>query len=229
MPLLADNVKSQLTQSLAGLTGPVRLIAFTQEMECQFCRENRQLVEEVASASDKIKVEVYNYVLDRPMVEKYAIERIPAIVVEGSKDYGIRFYGIPAGYEFASLIEAIKTVSSGAHGLSQATLERLKALTKPLRVQVFVTLTCPYCATQVRLVHQLAMASDLITGEMIESAEFPQLAHRFNVMAVPRTVVNEALFLEGAMSEEKFVDEVMQFALSPHAPLPAPIILPPTT
>jgi glutaredoxin-like protein len=214
MALLSEEVLGQLRQAFVGLTGPVKLVVFTQEMECQYCRENRMLAEEVAQASDKIALEVYNFVLDKPQVEKYGIERIPAIVVEGARDYGIRFYGIPAGYEFASLVEAIKIASSASPGLSASTLQRLAEIRSPVRIRVFVTLTCPYCAPQVHLAHRLALASDMVRAEMIESAEFPELAHRFNVMGVPKTVVNDTHQFEGAIPEETFVERLLA-ALQP--------------
>lgn len=221
MPLLSDTIRAQLQTAFRALVQPVRLAVFSQELECPFCRETRELATEIAGLSDKIATEVFNFVLDRSEVERYQIARIPAIAVVGEKDYGIRFYGIPAGYEFASLIEAIKLVSSGNSGLLPSTHERLQQLTQPIRIQVFVTLTCPYCAPQVHLAHRLAYASELITAEMIDSAEFPDLAHRFNVMAVPKTVINEQHQLEGAMTEEALVNVLLALQ-SPDKPKSAP-------
>ena len=132
------------------------------------------LAREIATLSDKIQFENHNFVLERGLADKYRIERTPALVVEGARDYGIRFYGIPAGFEFASLLEAIKMVSAGQSELSPFIREQLRTLTLPLDIKVFVTPTCPYCPTQVHLAHRMAMASDLITASMVESAEFPE-------------------------------------------------------
>ena len=71
----------------------------------------------------------------------YGVERQPAIVVEGAKDYGIRFFGVPMGYEFSNLIDSMLAVSSGAPQLSAASLERLQGLTEPVHLQVFATPT----------------------------------------------------------------------------------------
>lgn len=86
---------------------------------------------------------MYNFTLDKNRVEEYKVDKIPAMVVcDGTgKDYGIRFYGIPAGYEFTSLIEAIRNVSSGESGLTEKSKQELKKLNKPVHIQVFVTLT----------------------------------------------------------------------------------------
>ncbi len=220
--LLTDEVRGQIRQALSTLTGPVKLITFTQELDCQYCPEDRMLIQELATLSDKIRFENHNFVLDRPLAVKYRIERTPALVVEGTRDYGIRFYGIPAGFEFASLIEAIKMVSAGSAELSPLIREQLRTLTLPLDIKVFVTLTCPYCPTQVHLAHRLAMASELITASMIESAEFPELAAQFKILGVPKTVVNNTIQIEGAIPDDEFVSRLF-LMLAGKTPPPLPV------
>lgn len=198
-------------QLIGELEEGVKLITFTQETECSFCEQNRELMEDVAELSHKIGFEVYDFVSEKDMVEKYDIDKIPATVVAtDSRDFGVRFYGIPSGYEFTSLLEAIKTVSTGDHGLSTETVEKLKNLKKDVRIQVFVTPTCPYCTRAVILTHKLAVASEHVKGEMIEALEFPHLANKYNVMGVPRSIFNEKDFIEGAVPEKIFVDKVFE-------------------
>jgi hypothetical protein len=62
----------------------------------------------------------------------------------------------------------------------------------------------------VRLAHQLAIESDLVKADMVESSEFPHLANKYSVMAVPKTVVNEELTLEGSLAETQLVTAVMK-------------------
>lgn len=88
------------------------------------------------------------------------MDKVPAIVVMDERDYGIRFYGIPAGYEFGFLINAVISVSKGESLLSEASKAKLEGLSKPVHVQVFVTPTCPYCPGAVILAHNAALASD---------------------------------------------------------------------
>jgi predicted DsbA family dithiol-disulfide isomerase len=64
----------------------------------------------------------------------------------------------------------------------------------------------------VRLAHALAMASDLVTADMVEATEFPDLVFRYEVRGVPRTVANETVFIDGAMPEDAFVDSVVEAA-----------------
>jgi glutaredoxin-like protein len=161
---------------------------------------------------DRISVEVYDYVADREAVDKYAIRRIPATVVMRAgaqpKDYGIRFYGIPAGYEFTTLIEDIIMVSRGESGLAPASRELLSTLKEPLHVQVFVAPTCPYCPQAVRLAHQMALESDLVHADMVEITEFPHLAVMYQVQGVPHTVINGDLRIEGAIPEAALMERI---------------------
>jgi predicted DsbA family dithiol-disulfide isomerase len=62
----------------------------------------------------------------------------------------------------------------------------------------------------VRLAHHLAVASDWIRGDCVEATEFPDLAQRYMVMAVPKTVVNDRVSFEGALPEAQFVDAVLR-------------------
>ena len=205
MALLREEDRTHLIQEFEALQEPVQLLMFTQELECQYCRETRLIAEEVAGLSDTISVEVYNFVIDKEVAERYNIDKIPAIAIlrggDEPKDYGIRYYGIPSGYEFSSLIEDIMMISLGESGLSEATKLQLKDLTKPVHIQVFVTPTCPYCPRAVRLAHQLALESDLVRADMVEAIEFPHLSMKYQVQGVPRTVINETVHIEGAVPE----------------------------
>ncbi len=208
----AAAVRQQLEQTL---TQPVKLAMFTQEFECMYCRETRLILEELAELSPLLSVEIYDFERDQAVAEQYGVDKIPATLVQRAGldgaadiDYGIRFYGIPSGYEFVSLLEAIKLVGSGQVSLSQATLDKLASLDQPLHLQVFVTPTCPYCPRAVVLAHQLAFASAKVTADMVEATEFPHLSNKYSVMGVPRTVINETTFIEGAAPEAMLMAKV---------------------
>lgn len=211
MALLKDKDREYLQGEFSKrLKNPVRLVVFTQTIACDFCEQTEQIAEEVAGLSDLISVEVYNFVNDKSVADQYGVDKIPALVVAGEKDYGIRFFGIPAGYEFTSLVEDIMMVSSGDSGLSAETKAAVAGITAPVHIQVFVTPTCPYCPGAVLLAHKLAMESDKILGDMVEATEFPHLAQKYNVMGVPRSVINEKTHIEGAVPEAMLIAQLME-------------------
>jgi glutaredoxin-like protein len=211
MPLLQDKDRKEVQKRLKEMKEPVKLVYFTQEMECQYCQQTHELLEELNSLSDNLSLEVYNFTLDKEKVKAYNIDKIPATVVEGKKDYGIRFYGIPFGYEFATLLDDIVQVSQNESGLSEETKDFLKNLDTELHFQVFVTPTCPYCPQAVILAHRMAMESDKIKADMVEASEFPHLSNKYNVMGVPRTIINEDHVIEGAAPEPTIIKKIKEF------------------
>jgi len=197
------------------LKGEVRILVFTQEIECPFCRQSRELAEEVGALSNKIKVEVFDFVKHSEKSKEYQIDKVPAIAVLGRKDYGIRFYGLTYGYEFRPFTESIINVSRGATNLSGETKKKLASIENPVHIQVFVSLTCPYCPLVTSLAHQFAMESDLVRADMVDVSEFPHLGQKYNIMGVPKTVINEKTEFVGAVPEELFVQQVVVAQRSP--------------
>lgn len=156
MGLLRDADREGLRKELAKLTTPVKLVFFSQALDCEYCPLTKQVLEEITSLTDKVILQEYNFAIDREVVEKYKIARVPAIaivrlespkvLVTGNEqprevDYGIRYYGVPAGFEFAALVGDIINVSMGESGLSEQSKTALKQLKDPLHLQVFTTPT----------------------------------------------------------------------------------------
>lgn len=166
-------------------------------------------MEEISALSDKIKLEVYDFLKDKDMVEKYKVDKIPANLIMGEIDYGIRFYGMPAGYEFSTLLETIRLVSNRDSGLDLALKEKIKMIAKPVNIKVFVTLTCPYCPQAAINAFKCAMESSLVTAETINAQEFPHLSQRFSVFAVPKTVINDTIQFEGALPESVLLEKIL--------------------
>jgi alkyl hydroperoxide reductase subunit AhpF len=151
MALLKDSDRAQLQKEFEQLTSPVKLVFFTQSLNCDYCPLTQEILEELTGLSHKIQLQTYNYAVDKDQVLEYKIARVPAIALvrvetngapeSRERDYGIRYYGVPSGYEFASLVGDIIDVSKGDSGLSAASKAALAQLTEPLHLQVFTTPT----------------------------------------------------------------------------------------
>lgn len=210
MPILNDKVKAEVTKVLSAMQDPVTLKFYTQEHECALCKETHQLLQELSELNSLVRLVVKDFVQDAAEAQADGIDKIPAIAVNGEEDYGIRFYGIPSGYEFSSLLNAILLVSTRINKLKDDTVAFLKELKEPVHLQVFVTPTCPYCAPAVILAHKLALESPLVKADMVEVTEFPHLATKYQVQGVPRTVINEKWHIEGAAPEKMVVNKLKE-------------------
>jgi glutaredoxin-like protein len=141
MGLLRDTDVTEIRNRLQEMVNPVKLVHFTQELNLEYGREAKQLLEELTQISDKLSLETYDFLLDKEKVVEYAVDKVPATIIRNGKDYGIRFFGLPAGYEFAALLDGILTVSKEDSGLQPESREKLAQLTQPLHLQVFTTPT----------------------------------------------------------------------------------------
>jgi glutaredoxin-like protein len=139
--VLQEKEERLVVEVFKGLANPVKLIYFTQELECPMCRETRELLSQVSGLSDKVSLEVYNFQLDKQKVEQYRVDKIPATVIEGDIDYGVRYYGAPLGYELATLLTDMVDVSKGEADLKPEIKEGLKSIDQKVHLQVFVTPT----------------------------------------------------------------------------------------
>ena len=178
--------------------------------KCQYCKDTEELLSEVAAINSKIKLTVYKIAEHQKEAKFMGVDKTPALIVGGSKIYSALYFGIPAGHEFAALLEDIVDASNDRTRLSEATRAELKKIDKPIDIKVFVTPTCPYCPRAVRIAHQFAMENSKIKSSMIESMEFPEMANEYNVMAVPKIIINDTISFEGALPEEYFMQYLMQ-------------------
>ena len=123
------------------LAAPVTLTVFASELGPENNAQTVSLIKEVAALSDQITVKVLNPHIERDEAAAYGVSVTPAVAVEGAKDYGIRFLGMPAGYEFSNLMDSILAVSSGEAQLKDETRAALAGLTEDVTIKVFTTPT----------------------------------------------------------------------------------------
>jgi glutaredoxin-like protein len=190
------------------LRNDVRVLFFTQEEGCDFCEQTQVFVEELTGLSDMLKLEVYDLVKDAQIAEEHGIDKAPAIKLVGEYDHGVRFFGMPMGYEFTTMVEDVIDVSWGTSEMDPETMANIFPIDKKLHIQVFVSPTCPYCPQMVRAAHKFAVLNPYITADMVETTEFPKLVEKYDVMGVPKTVINEVFSVEGAYPERAFSEYV---------------------
>jgi glutaredoxin-like protein len=215
-PFLNDEISSQVKSIFSHLDHPVEILFFGKQAGCDYCPETAQLLTEVVSFSDLFTLNIYDLEENADLAQKYKIDKAPGFVITAKEsgqltDFGIRYFGIPSGHEFTSLINDLVMVSSRNSALSEKTRQFLKDLDKPTLLQVFVTPSCPYCPQAVVLAHQMAMESPYVEAEMVEATEFFDLASEYGVSGVPNTIINRgAGSLVGAAPEENLVGEILR-------------------
>ncbi len=208
MGFFDEKMTEKLKQVFSMMQKNVKVIYFTQEFECGICKDTRKFLEEVRSLNNKMELYIYDFESDKKEKEIYGVDKIPAIVIadENGDDTGIKFYGAPGGYEINSFIKAILETSGHREKISRKMIERIKKIDKPIHIQVFATLVCPYCPGAVMTAHRLALESENIKADMIDISLYPHLANKYSVSGVPKAVINEKYELIGAQPIDSFLD-----------------------
>lgn len=203
------------------MAGPVKVDYFTErnlgltlpgKAPCQYCKPTHDMLREIAGLHDFISLRVHYFEDNPPEKAQFGIERVPAIVIRGAGPEHVKYYGMPGGNEFTVFLEAIVDMSRREVLLSQESVQELARLEKDVSVKVFVTPTCQYCPGMVRAVFQMAMVNSHIKAEAIEVTEFPELAERYRVQAVPLTVIDDKLATPGAIQEKDLVAQIAKAA-----------------
>lgn len=143
---LDEAIEKPVREIFASMAHPVAVLFFSGTENCEYCEETQQLLEEVTALSEKLELHVFDIEQDAQTAKELGIDKTPGFVLAGKEDgklidYGIRFFGVPAGGEFTTLIRDLLMVSSRDSGLSEKTREFLKKLDKPVHLQVFITPT----------------------------------------------------------------------------------------
>jgi len=143
---LDEGLKKQVRQVFKDMQEAVTLLCFTSAAKCEYCEETVQLLTEVVALSDLLALEVHDLDQEGELANQYHVDKAPGIVIAGGRqkeiiDFGIRYYGVPAGSEFGALINDLVTVSKRKSGLNEETRAFLDALKEPVHLMVFSTPT----------------------------------------------------------------------------------------
>jgi NADH-dependent peroxiredoxin subunit F len=207
--ILDEKAEESVREVFSILSTPVELVLITSH-DCPGCEGQKQLLMETSALTDKIKLILYDAVTDEEKVRQFNVDKFPATIPFAAKDYGIRFYGLTAGMEFSSLLEALIMISTEVSGLEPEIEKLVRSIKKDVQIQVLVSLTCPYCPKMVHLAHQFAFLNDRIHADMVEVAEFPDIIKKYHVKGVPRTVINGNRVFDGLVPEGRFFMEVLK-------------------
>ena len=217
--LISEQDRTQLRRTFRkDLKRQVQLRLFTQRQslltipgrECPYCPQTESLMEELAGLTPKIELETVDFYGQPEVAKEQGVTRIPAIVLSADGSARVKFYGAPMGYEMATIVEDIKTISRGVSPLTMDTRKKLRRLNQDVHIQVFVTPTCTFCPGMARLAHAVALESPRVSSDVIEIQEFPALGQAYGVRSVPLTVMNEHIRFTGAVTEAQFVERVVE-------------------
>jgi len=207
--MLSDGDRASLERRFAqGMKDDVTLLLFADEGSAME-KELTDFANTLAQTSPKIKVDVQRTEDGKNQrMRELHIEHWPCLVLVKGDFTRIRYYGIPAGYEIASLVDAIVELSSMRTTLSPKAKSALATVRRKANIKIFILTTCQFCPTVARHAYRGAIESPRVTAEIIDSQMFPDLATRHSVMGVPKIILNDNLDITGAITDVEFFDKL---------------------
>ena len=203
------------------LEGKVKIDYFTQRAsalyvpgreECAHCEDTRQMLEEIASLSERVVLTVHDFAEAQEEAKKLGVDKVPGTVLRGPANRPLRFFGMPGGNEFPNFIETMIDASKQKTTVGPEATKHLKKLKDKASIAVYVTPTCPHCPGVVRSAYRLALASAHVEASAVEIGEFPRLAQQLGVQAVPLTVINGKVGIAGALDETALAEALTKAA-----------------
>jgi len=209
--LISEDDREYLkTEFNRNLKRAVKLLYFRKDKdESEYSEQTKELLEEVVALSDNLSLALKDCD-DADETKSEGLDLCPSIKVKSERSGFINFYGIPAGHEFASFVEAINDMGSDNLSLPDDVVEGLREINKPVDIKVFITHGCPYCAGAVRNAHQFSLVNEKIKGSMVDANYFEELSMKHQVSSVPHIVINDKIDFVGNMPPKIFLDKIKE-------------------
>ncbi len=211
MGLISEEDKKYLREEFdKTLKREVEILYFGEQGKgSQYSMQTKELLEEVVALSDNLSLTLKDCD-DTGEMKSEGLNLCPSIKVKSERSGFVNFYGIPAGHEFASFVEAINDMGSDNLLLPDDVVEGLKGIDENVDIKVFITHGCPYCAGAVRNAHQFSLVNEKIKGSMVDANYFGELSMKHQVSSVPHIVINDKIDFVGNMPPKIFLDKVKE-------------------
>ncbi len=212
-----EEIRDAIKEALRDMENRVDLLVFTSK-DCGYCDEVLKIINTLIEESPSkdgtklISAEVYRLEESPDIFKKYNVSRTPTLIL---LDGSIRYLGVPSGEELKGLVETIIRISQKDSGLERETIEKIKEIDKPVKIEVIVTPQCPYCPYAALISNMFAFAAretgkeDFVTY-IVEAYENPDIADKYNVMTVPAIAINGILAFVGVPYEEEFIEKIIE-------------------
>lgn len=179
---LDDNMRNSLVPVFEKFENQLLLRVYTDDSKVS--RENTKIVNELASLSEKIKVEFIPIANES---EKYMI----SICDKDGIDRGLHFHGIPGGHEFNSFILAMYNVAGPGQNVGEELQKRIINIKEKKKIQIAVSLSCTMCPDLVAATQRIAADNINVTVDVYDLQYYPKLREKYNIMSVPCMIINE--------------------------------------
>ncbi len=198
--MITPEIKQALVGYFANMQKPVTLVLQTGEHGKR--TEQFDFLSSIGSISDNVLFTERDVGLRSP---------ISFLLEVDSQPTGIVFSGIPGGHEFNSLILAILHASGSVMKLDAGIVNLVKQVSKQLKFETFISLSCHNCPDVVQALNQFALLNPNISSEMLDGGLFPKLIAKHDIQGVPTVYLNGKMFANGKIDAAQLFDKLIEF------------------
>ena len=185
--LFDQDMLAQLNAVFGRMASPLILKLYLDERPVS--AELRGYMEELASLTDKLSVEIESGSIDG----NSSAEDMPCVRIcrKDGTWTGLAFHGVPGGHEFTSFVLGLYNAAGPGQALDEDTRKGITAIDSKKDIKVLVSLSCTMCPELVTAAQRIAAENENVTAEVYDLNHFPQLRDQYKVMSVPCLVINE--------------------------------------
>ncbi len=205
--MFSDSDRAALERRFTSMLDSVTLLVFSDDNPMS--QHLVSLAKALAETSPKFSVDVQQADGGKnPRMKELRLDHWPVLLPTKPEFTRIRYYGVPAGYEVAPMVEGLVELSASKTGLSPKAKEALSTVRRKANIKIFVLPTCHFCPIVAKHAYRAAIESRNVSVDVIDTQMFPDLATRHAVMGVPKVVLNDNLDITGAMGETEFFEKL---------------------
>ncbi|MDE5790993.1 MAG: FAD-dependent oxidoreductase, partial [Muribaculaceae bacterium] len=202
MAKLDKEILDQLKNIFANLDTSILLLVQGSPEDSKR-KEMEEFVTDFASTSPAFSVKIEDFPTE---------EEAPVLAIwRDGIPTGVQFAGIPGGHEFSSLILAVLNAAGQGKNLpDEATQRRIEAITGPVEILTFVSLTCSICPDVVQALNVITLLNPQITNKVIDGGVAPQMVKDYNINGVPTVYANGLLLNVGQATLGELIGKLEQ-------------------
>ena len=176
--MLEQTIKKQVIDLFSSLKNQ-----YTFQINVASSHSNKEelvsLLEDVASCTDKINVEITE------------TSGLSFSILKNGQNSNVTFKAIPNGHEFTSLLLAILNLDGIGKNLPDEVLtKRIQAITAKVKLKSFISLSCTNCPDVVQSLNILAFLNHNISHEIIDGSINLEEVEKLNIQSVPSVYAN---------------------------------------
>lgn len=210
--VLDDAIMQQIQGLAERFEKSVQLVVIQDPEKAEKSAEMLSLVNEIASASDKIQVQHYQKGENPEMEAKIQANFLPVVAFLNDKgEYArIKYAVVPGGHELTSFLLALYNVAGPGQAVKEEIQQKATEIDERVNLKIGVSLTCTKCPETVQSAQRIAVENQNVDIEVVDVFGFQDFKKKYDIMSVPAVVMNDKSLFFGQKDIPALLDDIFE-------------------